>query len=286
MEDPPPYSEVLPIELPPPAYTRQGNGESTLPPYREFVADSTSSDVPAVSQPAIPRTTSFPVIETPTTSDSPTASTTTPPPSRLVLTLFRFTQNHIEPVAERFHFGPALRQPLYSLASLPSVRCPVEPNELQIKRWHPVTRDWHAVGVSDIEPGLNLLDRSGTWKVSSLHLDRTPMLREPLGERALRIRALDESDRGRDLGHKMELWWSDQATTTVPRKSYRLKWASGRHSDTTEIYYTVYKWTGFDCRSDQGVVKVMFPKVLRLLSYLIQKLTCVYYMDRQSSRHH
>ncbi|KAK8128944.1 hypothetical protein PG984_010052 [Apiospora sp. TS-2023a] len=100
--------------------------------------------------------------------------TTTTPPANLIVPLFRFTQNHIKPVAERFHFGPSLRQPFYSLAALPSVRCPAEPNELQIKRWHPLTGVWHAVGVSDIEPSLNL-SRLGTWKVSSLHLEKEPV---------------------------------------------------------------------------------------------------------------
>lgn len=68
------------------------------------------------------------------------------------------------------------------------VCCPAEPNELQIKRWHPLTGVWHAVCVSDIEPSLNL-SRPGAWKVSSLHLEKEP--------------AADTSNSGRNLGHKM-----------------------------------------------------------------------------------
>jgi hypothetical protein len=56
----------------------------------------------------------------------------------LVLWLFRQTMTHVFPIAERFHMGPADRQPLYSVTAQPSVRCAHEFNELAIKRRDPI----------------------------------------------------------------------------------------------------------------------------------------------------
>lgn len=99
-EDLPPYPEPL-EELPPPAYTPQGDRRSTIPPHSEPTANSAVSVAPSTSQPAAPQI--IDVDETQTISETPTAPTTAPP-SELVLTLFRFTQNHIKPVAEPLPF--------------------------------------------------------------------------------------------------------------------------------------------------------------------------------------
>jgi hypothetical protein len=56
----------------------------------------------------------------------------------LVIWLFRQTMTHIFPIAERFHMGPADRQPLYSVTAQPSIRSAKEFNELAIQRRHPI----------------------------------------------------------------------------------------------------------------------------------------------------
>ena len=56
----------------------------------------------------------------------------------MVIWLFRLTATHVFPVTERFHLGPADRQPLYSLAAQPSIRSAQEFNELSIQRRDPI----------------------------------------------------------------------------------------------------------------------------------------------------
>jgi hypothetical protein len=56
----------------------------------------------------------------------------------LIICLFRQTLTHIFPIAERFHMGPADRQPLYSVTAQPSIRSAQEFNELAIQRRHPI----------------------------------------------------------------------------------------------------------------------------------------------------
>ena len=56
----------------------------------------------------------------------------------LVIWLFRQTMTHVFPIAERFHMGPADRQPLYSVTAQPSIRSAQEFNELAIKRRDPI----------------------------------------------------------------------------------------------------------------------------------------------------
>lgn len=56
----------------------------------------------------------------------------------LVIWLFRQTMTHIFPIAERFHMGPADRQPLYSVTAQPSIRSAQEFNELAIQRRDPI----------------------------------------------------------------------------------------------------------------------------------------------------
>jgi hypothetical protein len=56
----------------------------------------------------------------------------------LVIWLFRQTMTHIFPIAERFHMGPADRQPLYSVTAKPSIRSAQEFNELAIQRRDPI----------------------------------------------------------------------------------------------------------------------------------------------------
>jgi hypothetical protein len=56
----------------------------------------------------------------------------------LVIWLFRQTMTHVFPIAERFHLGPADRQPLYSVTAQPSIRSAQEFNELAIQRRDPI----------------------------------------------------------------------------------------------------------------------------------------------------
>jgi hypothetical protein len=56
----------------------------------------------------------------------------------LVIWLFRQTATHVFPITERFHLGPADRQPLYSVTAQPSIRSAQEFNELAIKRRDPI----------------------------------------------------------------------------------------------------------------------------------------------------
>jgi hypothetical protein len=56
----------------------------------------------------------------------------------MVICLFRQTAMHVFPITERFHLGPADRQPLYSLVAQPSIRSAQEFNELSIKRRDPI----------------------------------------------------------------------------------------------------------------------------------------------------
>lgn len=56
----------------------------------------------------------------------------------MVIWLFRLTATHVLPVTERFHLGPADRQPLYSLTAQPSIRSAQEFNELLIQRRDPI----------------------------------------------------------------------------------------------------------------------------------------------------
>jgi len=56
----------------------------------------------------------------------------------LVIWLFRQTMTHVFPIAERFHMGPADRQPLYSVTAQPSIRSAYEFNELVILRRDPI----------------------------------------------------------------------------------------------------------------------------------------------------
>jgi hypothetical protein len=56
----------------------------------------------------------------------------------LVIWLFRQTITHVFPIAERFHMGPADRQPLYSVTAQPSIRSAQEFNELAIQRRDPI----------------------------------------------------------------------------------------------------------------------------------------------------
>jgi hypothetical protein len=56
----------------------------------------------------------------------------------MVIWLFRLTATHVLPITERFHLGPADRQPLYSLTAQPSIRSAQEFNELSIQRRDPI----------------------------------------------------------------------------------------------------------------------------------------------------
>ena len=123
----------------------------------------------------------------------------------LVLGLFRQTLTHIRPVAERFHFGPADRQPLYALTAQPSPRSADEFNELIIKRRDPRNGVWYAACTADIEPKLDPT-RPGHYKIASLTMDAVPVWKRVTAGQVNFETA--ESRKGNEL----RLWWGDRAT--------------------------------------------------------------------------
>ncbi|KAK3688013.1 hypothetical protein B0T22DRAFT_479286 [Podospora appendiculata] len=123
----------------------------------------------------------------------------------LVLMLFRQTPTHIKPIAERFHLGPADRQPLYALTAQPSPRSAAEFNELCIKRRDPIAGVWHSVCTSDIKPRLQL-DRAGHFPVASLTMDAVPVWGRVASGRA----TFETSESSQ--GNRLRLWWGDRSS--------------------------------------------------------------------------
>jgi hypothetical protein len=165
----------------------------------------------------------------------------------LVLGVFRQTLTHIKPIAERFHLGPADRQPLYGLTAQPSPRSAAEFNELSIRRRDPVTGVWHAVCTSDIEPCLDL-SQPGHYKVASLVMDAVPVWKRVVGGQV----QFESSEQGK--GNKLRLWWGDVQTLGVIGDAYTLWWESGSGMGNIEAFYLV-QWGGFD-NDRPGVVTV------------------------------
>ena len=174
------------------------------------------------------------------------------PTAVLVLRLFRQTLTHIRPVAERFHLGPADRQPLYALTAQPSPRSAAEFNELAIKRRDAISGVWHPVCTADIEPRLNLT-RRGHYKIASLTMDAVPVWRRVAAGQV----TFETSETGQ--GNKLCLWWGDRTALGPIGDAYGLWWESGGESGCTEAFYVVEQWGGFDS-SKPGIVRVSFSK--------------------------
>ncbi|KAK3319583.1 hypothetical protein B0T19DRAFT_269119 [Cercophora scortea] len=166
----------------------------------------------------------------------------------LVLMLFRQTLTHIKPIAERFHLGPADRQPLYALTAQPSPRSAAEFNELCIKRRDPIAGVWHNVCTSDIEPRLQL-NRAGHFKVASLTMDAVPVWKRVASGRA----TFETSESGQ--GNKLRLWWGDRSSLGSIGDAYGLWYETGDEAGTAEAFYVVQQWRGFE-NSESGVVRV------------------------------
>jgi hypothetical protein len=179
------------------------------------------------------------------------------PSAILVLALFRQTPTHIRPVTERFHLGPADRQPLYSLTAQPSIRCATEPNELVVKRRDPIRGTWFPVCTSDIEPSLDLV-KPGNWRVASLTMEAVPVWRKVVSGQMVKEKAVDNPDGSLGRGNKLRLWWGDRATLGPIGDAYGLWWESGGDHGLLEVFYIVEGWAGFD-KSTQGVVRVSLP---------------------------
>lgn len=166
----------------------------------------------------------------------------------LVLGLFRQTLTHVRPVAERFHLGPADRQPLYALTAQPSPRSAAEYNELSIKRRDPTSGVWHGVCTSDVEPSLDLA-RPGHYKVASLTMDAVPVWKRVVSGRV----TLEAAESGK--GNKFGIWWGDRISLGPIGDAYGLWCESGGEAGTIEAFYVVQQWRGFE-GSSPGVVRV------------------------------
>ncbi|KAF2249644.1 hypothetical protein BU26DRAFT_286957 [Trematosphaeria pertusa] len=166
----------------------------------------------------------------------------------LVMRLFRQTRIDIFPIAERFHLGPADRQPLYSLNAQPSIRSGTEFNELAIRRRDPVTGSWYSVCTSDIEPSLDLV-KPGNWTVAKLVLDSMPVWKKIVAGCAVPEATVTGK------GNSLRLSWGDRQTLGALGNAYGLWWDNGVDQGRAEAFYVVEGWTGFDSRP-QGVVRV------------------------------
>jgi hypothetical protein len=170
----------------------------------------------------------------------------------IVLWLFRQTRIDIYPIAERFHLGPADRQPLYSLNAQPSIRSAAEFNELIIKRRDPIHGVWHPCCTSDIEPALQLA-RPGSWAVAKMTLDAMPVWKKVVGGKTvLEVRG---SKIGR--GNTLRLTWGDRATLGPIGDAYGLWWETGVEGGMAEAFCVIENWSGFD-KFPQGVIRVCF----------------------------
>jgi len=166
----------------------------------------------------------------------------------LVIWLFRQTMTHVFPIAERFHMGPANRQPLYSVTAQPSIRSAQEFNELVIQRRDPINGVWYNVCTSDIEPSLDLV-RPGNWQVAKLVMESIPVWKKILSRQVI----AEVSHNGR--GTTLKLSWGDRNTLGRLGDSYGLWWESGGDHGIAEAFYVVEGWKGFDANV-QGLVKV------------------------------
>jgi hypothetical protein len=177
-------------------------------------------------------------------------STPLDPSAILVIWLFRQTRIDIRPIAERFHLGPADRQPLYSLTAQPSVRSATEYNELAIKRRHPFQNVWYSTCTSDIEPSLDLV-KPGNWTVAKLVMESMPVWRKVVAGSVVMEAVGSVSGRGNTL----RLSWGDRKTLGHLGDAYGLWWDSGIEGGLAEAFYLVESWGGFDS-APQGLIRV------------------------------
>ncbi|ORY18620.1 hypothetical protein BCR34DRAFT_596196 [Clohesyomyces aquaticus] len=176
------------------------------------------------------------------------STTALDPSAILVLRLFRQTRIDVRPIAERFHLGPADRQPLYSLTAQPSVRSGTEYNELVIKRRDPIHGVWYHTCTSDIEPSLELA-KPGNWTVAKLVLESMPVWKKMVGYQVQAQQTVSGK------GNALQLTWGDRATLGPLGDAYGLWWGNGNEGGDAEAFYVVEGWRGFDCHP-QGIVRV------------------------------
>ncbi|KAH9208552.1 hypothetical protein DL95DRAFT_479806 [Leptodontidium sp. 2 PMI_412] len=169
----------------------------------------------------------------------------------LVIWIFRQTMTHVSPITERFHMGPADRQPLYAVTAQPSIRSAQEFNELAIKRRDPVKGIWYDVCTSDIEPSLDLV-KPGNWRVSKLVMESIPVWKKVLSGQVVS----EVAHNGQ--GNTLKLSWGDRNTLGRLGDAYGLWWESGGEHGIAEAFYIVEGWKGFDANV-QGLVKVKPP---------------------------
>jgi hypothetical protein len=175
----------------------------------------------------------------------------TPDPSAILVNwLFRQTRTDIHPICERFHIGPAERQPLYSLTAQPSVRSATEFNELAIKRRDPFQNVWHSVCTSDIEPSLDLV-KPGNWTAAKLVMESIPVWKKVVAGSVVL-----EAPGYNGKGNTLRLSWGDRKTLGHLGDTYGLWWASGIEGakGLAEAFYLV-EWGGFDSMP-QGLIRV------------------------------
>ena len=166
----------------------------------------------------------------------------------LVLRLFRQTRIDIYPIAERFHIGPADRQPLYSLTAQPSIRSGTEFNELIIKRRDPIHGVWYHTCTSDIEPSLDLA-RAGNWKVAKLVLESMPVWKKVVAGSVTQEEVMNGK------GNSLRLSWGDRKTLGPLGDAYGLWWDNGTEVGLAEAFYLIEGWQGFDSQP-QGLIRV------------------------------
>ncbi|KAN0089736.1 hypothetical protein V8E51_019996 [Hyaloscypha variabilis] len=171
----------------------------------------------------------------------------------MVIWLFRLTATHVFPVTERFHLGPADRQPLYSLTAQPSIRSAQEFNELSIQRRDPIKGVWYPVCTSDIEPSLDLV-KPGNWAVSRLNMTSLPVWHKILSNQVVQKIA------HHGQGNSLRLSWGDRETLGRLGDAYGLWWESGGEHGVAECFFVVEGWKGFDEGSRRGCIKIKAPE--------------------------
>lgn len=204
---------------------------------------------PTTSGPAAPSADAPPAYSH-TSTPTPTGPTSggIDPTALLVLSLFRQTRTDIHPIAERFHLGPADRQPLYSLSAQPSIRSATEFNELAISRRDPMAGTWLATCTAEIEPALELV-KAGRWTVAKLVLEAMPVWKKVVSGQVMQT-SVDGVER---RGTRLSLTWGDRATLGALGEAYGLWWDDGGEQGAAEAFYVCEGWRGF---GTQGVVRV------------------------------
>jgi hypothetical protein len=172
------------------------------------------------------------------------------PSAILVIWLFRQTRIDIHPIAERFHLGPADRQPLYSLTGQPSIRSATEFNELAIQRRDPIKGVWHSICTSDIEPSLDLV-KPGSWRVAKLVMESMPVWKKVVSGSVV----MEAPASAKGTGNSLCLSWGDRKTLGCLGDAYGLWWETGVEGGFAEAFYVIEGWKGFDSHP-QGLIRV------------------------------